>query len=87
MAKLVSRHSYGPATFSAWTGIGNLKIVEIGLCTNSKAQISGTANVGKLQAFIRSNAAIRAGLTKNGHSPNDVIAVDKQGNTLILYVA
>jgi hypothetical protein len=87
MAKLVSRHDYGPTTFSAWTNIGNLKIVQIGLCTSAKAQITGVANVGRLQTFIRGNAAIRAGLTRNGHSPDDVIAVDKQGNTLILYVA
>jgi hypothetical protein len=86
IAKLVSRHQYGPATFSAWASVKSLKIINVGLCTRAAATITGEPNIGHLQAFISGNATIRAGLTKQGHSPSDVIAVDKSGNTLVLYV-
>ena len=41
----------------------------------------------KLQAFVSGSAVIRANLTKAGRSPSDVIAVDKSGNTLVIYVS
>jgi hypothetical protein len=86
IAKLTSRHQYGPAAFSTWASVSSLKIVDIGLCTSAATTITGDPNIGRLQAFINANSTIRAGLAKQGHSPGDVIAVDKSGNTLVLYV-
>lgn len=84
--KLASRHVYGDATFSTWAGSSNLKIVNIGLCSGAGAAISANANVDRLQSFVATNAALKTSLGRAGHSPDDVIAADKNGATLTLYV-
>lgn len=84
--KLAGRHVYGDATFSSWAGSSSLKIVNIGLCNGAGAAISANANVERLQSFVATNAALKTSLGRAGHSPDDVIAADKNGATLTLYV-
>jgi len=86
MAKLVGRHIYNATTFSSWAHLGQMKIIDVGVCANAAASIKADANVAALQAKLASSPAIRAGLSSKGHSPGDVIAADASGNTLVLYV-
>jgi len=82
LAKLTGRHTYGPATFSAWAEMSSVKIVDVGLCNGVGTDISSDPNIAKLQAFVSGSAVIRANLAKAGRSPGDVIAVDKSGSTV-----
>ena len=90
IGNLVNRHAYTPATLSGWTNARNMKVVEVGLCNEAKARVAAglaaDANIGRLQSHLNSIAVIRAGLNQRGHTPSDVIAIDKNGDTLIVYV-
>ena len=84
--KLTQRHAYDDATFSSWAGVSKLKIINIGLCKASGPGIARDANIAALQAALNQNAVIKAQLAKAGHSAGDVVAVDKSGSTLVVYV-
>lgn len=84
-AKLVARHDYAQSTAS-WGGIGQLKVVDVGLCSSAGASIVRESNIGRLQAYVTAHPEIRSGLDKLGRSPSEVIAGDKNGDTLTLYV-
>ncbi|MGN6157216.1 MAG: hypothetical protein ACTHNL_03920 [Devosia sp.] len=86
VAKLASRHAYVESTFSSWAGVSQLKVVDIGLCRGAGTAITSQSNVGRLQAFVSDHAALRDGLGKLGHKPADVIAADRSGNVLTVYV-
>lgn len=86
VAKLASRHAYVGSTFSSWAGVSQLKVVDIGLCQGAGTAITSQSNVGRLQAFVSDHAALRDGLGKLGHKPADVIAADRSGNVLTVYV-
>jgi len=84
--KLANRHTYGDATVGGWAGASRLRVIDVGLCKNAGATISGNANVDRLQSLVAGNAGLMASLSKSGRSANDVIAVDKNGQTLTVYV-
>ncbi|MBI4920259.1 MAG: hypothetical protein HY834_00785 [Devosia nanyangense] len=90
IAKLVNRHAYTAAAMSSWAQVRSLKVVEVGLCRSVRSRLEATlaadANIGRLQDYLAGNAMLRAGLRQQGHSAGDVIAVDKSGATLIVYV-
>jgi hypothetical protein len=87
LAKLAGRHTYDPAMFSSWTGVTAIKVIRAGLCSAAARDVAAQSNVGELQNYFSGDAALRAKLAQWGHSPSDVIAVDRQGSTLIVYVA
>ena len=86
IAKLSSRHTYEPATFSTWSGATSIKVVDVGVCDNAAASLTSQPNIDRLQAYIDGNAALKAGLGKAGHSSGDVVAVDRTGQNLVVYV-
>jgi len=90
ISKLVNRHMYSPASMSGWAGVTSIKVVEVGLCDDSKAKLAATlagdANIARLQDFIDAHSGLRSGLARKGHSAGDVVAVDRNGNTLVVYV-
>jgi hypothetical protein len=90
ISTLLNRHSYSAETTASWGSISAVQVIEIGLCDPARAQISQMAaasgNYAMLQDFIDGQAAIRAGLSKSGHTLGDVVAVDRNGNQLIVYV-
>lgn len=87
---LVNRHAYTQATFRSWAGTNSLKIVPVDLCEGVVSKVSmtvgGDANIARLQAFLGGQAKVRAGLASQGYSPSDVIAADRDGQVLVIYV-
>jgi hypothetical protein len=84
---LMNRHSYagnlvGPAA--------SIQIVKVPLCakTQSKitAAIAGNGNLQMLHDKIDASARLTNKLANAGYSSEDVIAVDRQGGKLIVYV-
>jgi hypothetical protein len=90
ISKLVNRHVYSPASMSGWAGVTSIKVVQVGLCDDSKTKLASTlagdANITRLQDFINAHSGLRSGLARQGHSAGDVVAVDRNGNTLVVYV-
>lgn len=86
IAKLTSRHVYEPATFSTWSGATSIKIIDAGICDSAASSLNSQPNIGRLQSYLDSNAPLKAGLGKAGRSPNDVVAVDRNGSDLVVYV-
>lgn len=84
-AKLVARHDYSQSTAS-WGGVGELKVIDVGLCSDAGASITSQGNIAELQSYVSAHPEIKAGLDKLGRSPSEVIAADKSGATLTLYV-
>jgi hypothetical protein len=88
--ELVKRHTYNWATFTSWASARSLKIVEVDLCDPEISQVAAvvgaSANVAELQAFLASQAKVRAGLQSKGYAPGDVIAADHSGEVLTVYV-
>ena len=71
---------------NGWGGASRLRVIDVGLCKSAGAAISSDSNVDRLQSLVAGNAGLKASLSKSGRSPNDVIAVDKNGQTLTVYV-
>ena len=87
LAKLAARHTYNAATFNGWMGVSTIKVIRAGLCPTSVRDVAAQSNIAQLQSFFSGNQGLRDRLAKWGHQPNDVIAVDRQGTTLIVYVS
>lgn len=87
MGKLINRHAYTATSMGAWRGVTELKIVKIELCASAKSEIGASTNVAALQAYLAANPTFSARLQSKGYSPDDVIAVDRNGKTLIVYVS
>ena len=86
-AKLAGRHKYDARTVASWNGVSKIKIVDAGLCNGVGSNLAGDPNIARLQQIVSKSPAIRNSLAQQGHGPGDVIAVDRQGSTLIVYVA
>lgn len=87
LTKLASRHSYGPSVFATWNNASVVKVIDVGLCPSAAHTIATQPNIGRLQHFVGGSSTLRGQLAQWGHKPGDVIAVDRQGKTLIFYVA
>lgn len=87
IANLINRHAYTTATMASWRGATELKIVKIDLCADAESSIEASSNIAALQAYLGANATFRARLKSKGYGTDDVIAVDRNGKTLIVYVS
>ena len=85
--QLVNRHPYVPDTFQSWSGATTIKVIDANVCDPAAARIDAQANIGRLQQYITSDDQLRTQLAQWGHAPADVIAVDRQGKTLLVYVS
>jgi hypothetical protein len=72
---------------ASWRGATELKIVKIDLCASAKSEIGASANIAALQSYLAANPTFTARLGAKGYSPDDVIAVDRNGKTLTVYVS
>jgi hypothetical protein len=90
LEELIRRHTYNQATFNSWAPARQMKLVEVELCDAEVAEVDaavdGSANVARLQAFLANQAKIRAGLQSKGYTTSDVIAADRDGGVLVVYV-
>lgn len=90
ISTLAGRHNYTSSTFSSWVGASQMQIVKINVCPNAvdrvQATLAANANVSRLQSYLGTNAQLRSGLSSKGYSAGDVIATDRNGATLIVYV-
>jgi len=87
IARLTNRHDYSAETLSSWVNASTVSIVRTNLCNSARTSIARDANVARLQAFVNGNAALKSFLAKQGRSVDDVIAIDKKGETLTVYVS
>jgi hypothetical protein len=89
IATLLSRHSDG-ITGASSTGISNVKVIEVELCPAARLKLQQIAEANSslqmLQTYAARQLPIQMGLARSGHTMRDVIAVDRQGNTLVVYV-
>lgn len=87
VATLLKRQTYNYASLAQATRI---KIVPVELCLGVRDQLSNallrSAGVAELQHFLASSPSIQRNLVRKGYEMADVLAVDLQGNTLIVYV-
>lgn len=90
IAKLIARHTYTQSLMRSWAGTTKLKVVKVALCASARSSLGGlladNANISRLQDYLARFPAIAAGLKKQGASAGDVIAVDRSGKTLVVYV-
>jgi hypothetical protein len=87
VATLLKRQTYNYAGLAQATRI---KIVPVELCLGVRDQLSNallrSAGVAQLQHFLATSPSIQRNLMRKGYELADVLAVDLQGNTLIVYV-
>jgi hypothetical protein len=86
IAHLTNRHVYTDAMFSSWVSTSAISVIDTRLCDTARRTISNDPNVARLQAFVNGNALVKSTLQKQGRSPSDVIAIDKKGDTLVVYI-
>jgi hypothetical protein len=86
LSKLAGRHDYTGSTFATWNNASVVKVIDVGLCSAAAHTIAAQPNIGRLQTYVGGKAVLRDQLAQWGHKPGDVIAVDRQGQTLIFYV-
>lgn len=88
--QLEHSRTYNGATFNSWAGANKLKVIPMHICSTGLLDVSMTmaadANVEKLQSFLARQQKIRAGLQSQGYAPTDVIAADRDGNFLLVWV-
>ena len=87
IARLTSRHDYSAVTLSDWVNASSISIVTTNLCDGARNAITHDGNVARLQAFVNGNPVLKSFLAKQGRSASDVIAIDRKGNTLTVYVS
>jgi len=87
IARLTNRHDYSEATLSSWVNASSITIIKTNLCDAARTSIVRDGNVARLQAFVNGNPVLKSFLAKQGQSANDVIAIDKKGDTLTVYVS
>ncbi|MEQ1901315.1 MAG: hypothetical protein ABL866_11335 [Devosia sp.] len=90
MDRLVNRHRYDAATISSWRGANAIQVIEVGLCPDAAMRlaeiVAANRNVMALQSYLSGESTIRSQLGAQGHSVEDVVAVDRSGATLVIYV-
>jgi len=87
IARLTNRHDYDAVPLSSWIEASSVSIVNTGLCNSARTTISHDPNVARLQSFINGTPALKSILAKQGRSASDVIALDRKGSTLVVYVS
>jgi hypothetical protein len=87
IARLTSRHDYDALPLSRWIEASSVSIVNTGLCNSARTAISHDPNVARLQSFINGAPALKSMLAKQGRSAGDVIALDRKGSALVVYVS
>jgi len=87
MATLFSRHDYA----GNWTqGATRLKVIKVPMCSAALARVAaaaaGNANVLHLQGTVAGSSWVTGQLAQQGFTGSAVVAADRQGGTLVVYV-
>ena len=89
IANLLGRTSYSASVTASWQSASSVSLVPIDLCPNAKAQLAAAlnanANINYMQNAVATNTRIKSKL-QPGYDPKDVLAVDKSGDDLTVYV-
>ncbi len=86
---LLARNSYDAAVAASWSSAARVSIVPVEICPDARARLAAAvdadANIGFMQSRVASVAAIRAAISPQ-YGFDDVLAVDKRGDQLTVYV-
>ncbi len=89
IAHLLGRNSYSAGVAASWQNASDVNLVEIELCPDARAQLAAalaaSPNIGLMQAAVASSRLITAELAPQ-YGVGNVLAVDKSGSNLIVYV-
>jgi hypothetical protein len=89
IANLRARTTYDGAMIASWKSASRISIVPISLCPEAKADLAAAidadANIGYLQAAVAADVRLSSSLDPS-YGPDDVLAVDKAGDELKIYV-
>lgn len=89
IANLRARATYDGSMVASWKSASNISIVPIKLCPEARARLAAAidadANIGYLQAAVAADARLSSSLDPS-YDPEDVLAVDKAGDELTIYV-
>jgi hypothetical protein len=90
ISHLISRQSYDPATVADWDETSDIRVIAVQLCPAAKVRVSqvayADANMSFLRAAVSADADVKAKLNMAGRDAGDVLAVDKKGDSLVVYV-
>lgn len=89
IANLRARATYDGSVTASWKSAADISIVPINLCPEARARLAAAikadANIEYLQAAVAADARLNASLDPS-YDPEDVLAVDKAGDELTVYV-
>lgn len=89
IAYLRGRATYDGSVAATWKSAANISIVPINLCPDAKARLAAAveadANIQYLQAAVAADPRLKSSL-RPSYDPDDVLAVDKAGDGLTVYV-
>lgn len=89
IAHLIARGSYDASVTASWQAASNVSVVPVNLCPDARsrlaAAIDADANIGRMQAAVATNSAISSEIAPE-YQADDVLAVDRSGNSLTVYV-
>jgi hypothetical protein len=78
------------AEIKAWMRAANVQVVPIKLCPAAKKQVAAllakSKKINLLRRAVMSDALITASLGRTSYDANDVIAVQRKGGQLVVYV-
>ncbi|HWA20291.1 MAG TPA: hypothetical protein VG757_14980 [Devosia sp.] len=87
VSKLLHRHTYSSSTVRTATSV---EIVKVPLCPEAKLRLaqamSASINLQRLHDAIEGRDAVRSWILDAGYAVGDVIAVDRSGKKLVIYV-
>ena len=81
---------YDHRVLSSWAHAGSIRVVPVKLCAGLRASVKTAAaasgSIGFLRGAAAGNPAISSSLTRNGRSPDDVLAIGQSNGTVSVYV-
>ena len=80
----------GAAEIKAWQRSANVQIVPIKLCPLAKKQVAAilgkSQKMNLLQRAVMGDSLIMASLSRTSYRPGEVVAVQRKGGQLVVYV-
>jgi hypothetical protein len=81
---------YTNSEVRSWSGASRLEVMPIGMCASARQAVSKaiprTPNIVALQGAVAGQPIIANSLEQRHYQANDVLAVQKRGKTLAVYV-
>jgi hypothetical protein len=87
---LLTGARYDSRTIASWSKATSVNILSLELCPTVKGKITsavkGNSDIAKMRLAASQDALISVSLDRNRHSPADILAIERQGSTLVVYV-